>query len=252
MISVIKKTIARTAMRLGYRIHRYVQPTEEQLSNDDPFRAQAELLASHGQSPLSIFDVGANRGQTALAYFKLFPTAKIYSFEPTPEMFDELKATVVPYPTIHPFQSAISDRIGQAEFFRNPRGSVFNSLLPNNRNGLLAPATGSNAVETTTLDHFASANEIDSIDILKLDIQGAELKALEGSRHLLTEQRIGLVFLEVIFAPMYNGQPSFRQVSSLLHRFGFATAGIYQIAAPQGIIGWADVLFVNTNRFPSF
>jgi hypothetical protein len=49
----------------------------------DSFRAQ-QLLLRH-QTPQTIFDVGANKGQTALTYARLFPAARLYCFEPFPD-----------------------------------------------------------------------------------------------------------------------------------------------------------------------
>lgn len=60
-----------------------------------------------------------------------------------------------------------------------------------------------------------------SIDFIKLDIQGAELDALKGSQETLRQQVIG-VEVEVEFAPLYEGQPLFRDVDAYLAGCGFS------------------------------
>ncbi|WP_368011777.1 FkbM family methyltransferase [Laspinema palackyanum] len=55
------------------------------------------------QSIDTIFDIGANVGQTAIKVAKKFPTSTVYSFEPVQKTFKELKANVQPYKNIHPY-----------------------------------------------------------------------------------------------------------------------------------------------------
>jgi hypothetical protein len=71
-------------------------------------------------------------------------------------------------------------------------------------------------VATVRLDDIP---EIDAIDYLKMDIQGAELQALRGAeRHL---RRTMVVHTEVEFVPLYVGQPLFAEVDQELRRQGF-------------------------------
>lgn len=60
-----------------------------------------------------------------------------------------------------------------------------------------------------------------TIDFLKLDIQGAELDALAGAQETVREQAIGLE-VEVAFAPLYVGQPLFRDIDTYLAARGFS------------------------------
>jgi FkbM family methyltransferase len=52
-------------------------------------------------------------------------------------------------------------------------------------------------VQTQTMDNFCSINNIDRIDILKLDCDGTEYEVLLGAEKLLSEDRIGLIYTEI-------------------------------------------------------
>jgi hypothetical protein len=80
-------------------------------------------------------------------------------------------------------------------------------------------------VETHRLDEVVSADEI---DLLKLDIQGAELDVLRGAERLLPTALV--IQTEVEFLPMYEGQPLFADIDSHLRARGFQ---IHNIASPR-------------------
>lgn len=75
-------------------------------------------------------------------------------------------------------------------------------------------------IETTTLDEFCDAEGISNIDFLPIDTQGADLKILQGSEHLLKN----LLFLkvEVEFTRLYENQPLFSDVDLYLRDKGFS------------------------------
>lgn len=58
------------------------------------------------------------------------------------------------------------------------------------------------------------------IDFIKIDTQGSELQILLGARQLLQREVIGLE-VEVLFAPLYDGQPVFRDIDAFLSGCGF-------------------------------
>jgi hypothetical protein len=117
-----------------------------------------------------------------------------------------------------------------------------------NQAGLLTTATSSSviSVETTTLDTFCAQQHLNRIQVLKMDIQGAELKALRGAAGLLDRQAIDLVYTEMNFGHLYEGQGTFHDVSQLLSTYRYSLYGLYNIAyAASGPIGWADAIFIS-------
>lgn len=114
---------------------------------------------------------------------------------------------------------------------------------------------GTQAVETRTLDDALGDQ---GVDFLKLDIQGAELLALEGAENVLT--RTGVIHCEVEFAPIYRGQCLFPEIQSHLSDRGFSLIDIaiphrYAYLNAAGIDGrdrllWGDAIFFRKTQDP--
>jgi hypothetical protein len=101
-------------------------------------------------------------------------------------------------------------------------------------------------VPTTTLDRFTDEKAISEVDVLKMDIQGAELLALEGSKRLLAGQHIQLIYAEVSFTDLYEGQCLFHELSARLTSYRYKLFGLYNFEyAPVPSYGLlqADALF---------
>lgn len=109
------------------------------------------------------------------------------------------------------------------------------------------------AVTTTPLDDVA---ECPPPDLLKIDVQGAELDVLRGASRALA--RAVVVECEVEFVPVYKGQPLFGALQVFLHERGFLLHKFLDIAgrtlrplerrdnrfAPMSQVLWADAVFV--------
>jgi hypothetical protein len=74
-----------------------------------------------------IFDVGANVGQTAKTYRRLFPSAEIWSFEPVPASYESLSFSLSDQ-RFHPVPLALSDQITSTTL-NIGAASITNSLL---------------------------------------------------------------------------------------------------------------------------
>ncbi|UCE49370.1 MAG: FkbM family methyltransferase, partial [Phycisphaerales bacterium] len=87
-----------------------------------------------------------------------------------------------------------------------------------------------------------------SIELIKLDIQGAELKALRGAARMLEDSTL-IVYTEICFNPLYEGGALYGEIDLLLRDYGF---GLYDIYKPKcdsrGLIMWANAIFVNLKR----
>jgi len=242
------KRLVRSALRrAGFDLSRLSSTARNRNQPaDDPFLHQQLLTA--GTAVRTVFDVGANRGQTAHKYRALFPAATVFSFEPFPESFAALRDAFAADPQVKPFQLALSDEAG-TKTFHTSADSVMNSLLPLSPDaGLLTGSRQAGAVDVQadTLDAFCREHGVADIDVLKLDVQGGELHVLRGGAGLLRERRVRLVFAEVNFNELYAGQAFFHDVAGYLYGVGYTLYGLYQIAySPRGPIGWADALFVS-------
>jgi FkbM family methyltransferase len=150
---------------------------------------------------------------------------------------------------VHPHRAAVTDSAGTRRFYVNA-GDQTNSLLRLNPAqsgwaGSPSAAGYDSAIDVPaiTLDEFCAAESIDRIDILKLDIQGGEGMALEGASRLLARHAIGLIYLEVLFAPLYEGQAYFCDVTRILNGHGYRVAALYSVAGGERGLGWGDAIF---------
>lgn len=113
---------------------------------------------------LTIVDVGANIGEVTRF---IRPTAKkIYAIEPSPMEFECLKENKEynGWDNVAIFNLAISDREGETGF----------SITDGNRTGSHLDKDGKIRVKTKRLDVFLDENGIESVDFLKLDVEGSE------------------------------------------------------------------------------
>ena len=75
-------------------------------------------------------------------------------------------------------------------------------------------------VDTVSLDYFVKAANIDRIDFIKIDVQGAELEIFRGGERSLKD--VVAIVTEVEFEPIYVGQTIYEDVSIYLREQGFA------------------------------
>ena len=228
---------------LGYEIRRKGQGFQA-----DAFADQQSLLSS--DDVRIILDVGANVGQTAQRYRALFPKAIIHSFEPFESTFQALSENCQRDGRIKPHQLAVADISGSRSLYLNAHCAT-NSLLPNSTlatkvlpESLIKP-NGSIDVSTITIDEFCIEHAIDRVDILKMDIQGGELMALQGASRLLETKAINLIYCEVVFVEQYLNQADFHQLCRFLSDREFILYGLYNLnSGRDSILAWGDAIFI--------
>jgi FkbM family methyltransferase len=241
-----KETINNFLSRFGFEVHGngYLQSLKKSSFKEDAYEVQHKLLSGEARI---IFDVGANRGDTAIKYSKLFDQASIYAFEPFPETYQKLLANIKDYEKIIPGTYAIADKKGEAVLYSNFNEDT-NSLLPSDKTGLSSDQQvknkGSITIQTETIDNFCRDNNIHYIDILKMDIQGSELAALKGAVDMLKKKKIKLIYTETYFKQQYQGQPLFHDISSFLYTYGYVIQDIYSPIYGNGSLAWSDAIFI--------
>ena len=143
------------------------------------------------QGSVTIFDVGANLGAYAeLALDILGDRAAVHCFEPGPETFAVLEQRLGDRAILH--RCALGSEPGEGILHADEALSVFASLHPLRR----IKSAITTAVEVDTIERVCAKRGIERIDLLKLDVEGAELDALRGAEPLIEEKRIGLVQFE--------------------------------------------------------
>jgi FkbM family methyltransferase len=153
----------------------------------------------------TVFDVGANIGMyTLLAAARLKRRGESYSFEPNPTVYHWLvhNANLNGFGHAHFAQLALSDSDGEGRFFLPKDRAWTNGSLIEGFTEQMQPFS----VETMRLDTYCARADITKIDLIKIDVEGAELKVLTGMGSLLRQWKPDII-CEVLegYAEALNG-----------------------------------------------
>lgn len=139
-----------------------------------------------------VFDAGANVGAWSAFAASAFQEAKVFSFEPIPEIFNQLDKNCRSESRIHPICAGLSDENKAIDFYYYPQGKLFNSMFNNTIEGEKQLV---NCKVMRGVD-FCNEQNIDHIDFLKIDVEGAEHLVLQGFEPLLATGRIHVIQFE--------------------------------------------------------
>lgn len=189
------------------------------------------------QDPLVIFDIGACEGEDSIRYARLFPNSRVYTFEPLPEnqtlVLENLEKFGVKNAELH--RVALADREGISAFHVSSgkppekwEGEKWN--YGNKSSSLLEPGhvnerfewikfCRSIDVECNTLDGFLKNNNLQRIDFIHMDVQGAELLVLKGAGPKISD--ITSIWLEVSDEELYKNQVLKNELEKFLLENGF-------------------------------
>lgn len=171
-------------------------------SPDAVERAEQIFYINYLRKGMTVFDVGANIGELTILFSRFIqPGGKVYSFEASSVTFDKLKTicNLLNRDNIELKHIAVSDCNKHLEIFIYPQEySSWNSLAdrPLASYGIDVKAVGKERVLSTTIDVFCKENNISHIDLLKIDVEGAEYQVLLGARHMLEQKRIACCVFE--------------------------------------------------------
>ncbi len=170
----------------------------------------------------TVYDLGANNGfLSLLAAVCVGPQGMVCSFEPLPENAERINELmrinrITQQKTL---QMAVAERAGRAQFFvsagSSGRAGGVTGEAPGYTPSLIRQdRRGEIEVEVTTIDDFAASHP--PPDLVKMDIEGAEVMALAGSRRLLAERPPRVWLIEV------HSDSLDREVRAILGRCGYA------------------------------
>ncbi|QDT15484.1 FkbM family methyltransferase [Alienimonas californiensis] len=184
----MKKLVLRLLNWWGYEARaRAVLPWAFSLETD------LEKLGLDAAAVDTVLDVGANVGEHARAFARAFPRATVHAFEPVAATHRRLSAAVADQPRIRPHCLALSDADGPATIALSDNDTI-NSL--EGINPKFGASTGEEVIQRERLDAWLDREGVARVDLLKLDVEGHELAALEGARGVLAAGRIRFLLIE--------------------------------------------------------
>lgn len=193
-------------------------------------------------SPI-VIEAGVHNGSDTLYMSKKWPNGIIYGFEPVPDLFQQALTRNNDRHNVFLFNTALSNKKGVSRFFCSGpypfTGS--GSLLKPTGHLSVHPQVQFNTtinVETIILDEWAQDNKITHVDLMWLDMQGAEYAVLQAAP--ITTSTAKVIVVEVNYAEMYENCGLFNDLSNLLKGYGFIL--LENIEVMQG--AWGDAIFI--------
>jgi FkbM family methyltransferase len=195
----------------------------------------------------TVLDIGANTGQFAFAAHAAWPAARIYSFEPLPDCFQQLQKRMARAKKFSAFNVALGETTGTLSFEKN-NFSASSSFLPMAETHKTAfpmtLRTQTIDVRVETLDQMAAQLELTQPCLIKIDVQGYEDRVLRGGERTVKLARV--IVIETSFEPLYENQSTFNDIYSMLRSWNFRYAGaVEHLHHPlDGRILQADSIFI--------
>ena len=172
---------------------------------------------------ITILEIGARPFQDKSrepywALLEMLPSAEIHAFEVDESLCKQLNAETPKQVTYHPLALGRPEK--DRTFYETVNPMCSSLYKPNeallNKYSQLEPAflKAEHKLDTHALDAFLEEQSIPSIDMIKIDIQGAELECFEHGLQAL--RTACYIHTEVEFVEVYEGQPLFRDIDAFL------------------------------------
>ena len=178
-----------------------------------------DVIRSKAKRESVIYDIGAFSGAYSIYLAHKVEQSRVYSFEPTPQIFNELIKNIEAFgaKNITAMNIAISDHIGRQHFYVSSDFARSSFYLSNaaweNRE-----ITQSIEVNCETIDHLVESGRLPPPDIIKIDVEGHEYEVVRGAEKTISR------FMPMIFYEPH-GTPEVAtseiETRSLLSKYGY-------------------------------
>lgn len=235
----IKKAVKKLANKFGYDIRRLSQGSSRIRTT---IAESYSLIRGFGFRPKTIVDVGVATGTMEL--YTAFPDSVFLLIEPLKEFESDLKSILEKYKGSYVLAAAGSSS-GYATFNVH-KNSIYGSSLYKETMG-----TEADGYEKTVLivriDDILKDKKLNGPYLIKIDVQGAELEALEGAQKSLLEAEV--VVVEVSLFQFMKGAPQFFDIVFYMKKQGFVAYDIiHGFNRPlDNALGQIDIVFVKEN-----
>lgn len=224
-----------------------------------------ELVLEHQPNlSMTLLEIGARpiseEQEPFMGLLRDIPNSRYYGFEVEEQLCQELNSKTPDNVTFYP--QAIAKSQGERTLYEAQHPVCSSLYEPNETlidffNGLdLVKLKEKHTLQTCDLDTFVEKENLEPIDFIKIDVQGAELEIFQGAENAL--KNVSMIVSEVEFAPIYKDQPLFSDVDIFLRERGFSFFKFLGLAgrsvkpillnnnanAPSAHL-WSDAVFVS-------
>lgn len=194
--------------------------------------------------PRVILDVGSAKGYWTQKAAWFYPETDFYMIDPLAESEPHLKALSESNPRLHYLLVAVGDELSELRMNITPDRDGSSLLdFPESRNN------EQRVVPVETLDHLLAEGRIPMPELVKIDVQGYEMKALKGATSLLGQ--VPIFIIEVNLFHFMPGTPLAHEVVAFMAQHGYR---LYDLAGTlrrpyQDDLGQMDLVFA-LNKSP--
>ncbi len=204
-----------------------------------------------------VFDVGAYTGGYAEKINTNFSNPNIFSFEPQPFNYEQISNKFKSFDNIKLLNIAVGEEKGKIYLFDSKKGgdsqlaSCFKNVIEVN----YAQESTKYEVDLDTIDNIFEINNLNHIDILKIDTEGNELNVLKGAQKLIENNKINIIQFEFNNMNVVS-RTFFRDFVELLSNYDFYRMlpdGLvklnydYQYPVSQEIFYFQNIIAINKN-----
>lgn len=183
-MQAIKRLILGTPLELPARyVHSRLTGNKNWIYDRQTFEVMSRVLTQHGSS---FVDVGCNKGDILRHAVRISPTGRHWAFEPLPELHSRLKSE---FSSVNVFNLALSDRRGETTFQHVISCPALSGLLK--REMANSEHVETINITTDTLDNIIGNSRV---DMIKIDVEGAELLVLRGAKGTIKRNKPVIVF----------------------------------------------------------
>lgn len=196
-----------------------------------------------------ILDIGCFKGHTIDRFLDISPLP-IYGFEPTLESFNICKNRLQNCKQVQLFNLALSDCTGTSNFHLNNNPQTNSLLTATVDSGPLDShyLKNTTTIQTITLDDWANINKLKGRFFIKADVQGAEMKILNGA-HMFFSNQVSGFFSEVGLSECYKNQSYLFEIHEKVKNYGFELFNLYPtMTNREGRAIQCDALWLKKNN----
>lgn len=196
-------------------------------------RAEYAFYLSYLQPGMTVFDVGANVGDLTVLFSRFItPGGVVHAFEPVPSTFERLTAVTEAGARSNVVLNRIALGADSGSVIMNVYDDEHLSWStvverPQRPGGADVLPVRREEVPALRLDEYCGREQIDRIDLLKIDVEGAELDVLRGSESLLRARAVGCCVFEFGATTLeYGVDPS--AISAYLAACGYSLSNLVE------------------------
>jgi FkbM family methyltransferase len=168
-----RKEISVRAPGVRHLVRIRIKTTDEEVYRETLVRGQYAFALPF--DPKTIIDAGANIGTASIYFARTYPRARIIALEPEPSNFALLRRNVAPYPRITPLRAALWGRDGEIGL-----GHPSPAASAREKWAFVTHEGPGDRVRAVTLRSLMNEMDIHAVDVLKVDIEGAEKEVFEA------------------------------------------------------------------------